>query len=110
MNPTSSAAVKQRQLAHLASQFSVLAQRYDQLERLTVTTAEQASYMRLLAAYHSSWYVRPSSGPRVPPACLLTQLTAARCLHRFMAAGRVMVNTEEEEGATTPTPKDGDQA
>lgn len=53
--PTSSVAIKHRQLAHLAAQFQTLAARTEQLERLTVTTAEQASYMRLLGAYHSSW-------------------------------------------------------
>ncbi|KAL8286125.1 hypothetical protein RQP46_004613 [Phenoliferia psychrophenolica] len=70
--PTSSVAIKHRQLAHLAAQFQLLAQRTEHLERLTVTTAEQASYMRLLGAYHSSW---------------------------FMAAGRVMISADPEEAA-----------
>lgn len=52
--------VKHRQIAHLAQQLGVLASRTEQLERLTVTTAEQASYMRLLAAYHASWCAFPS--------------------------------------------------
>jgi len=64
--------VKHRQIAHLAQQFQVLAGRTEQLDRLTVTTAEQASYMRLLGAYHASWFMAagcvmtPSDAP--PPS------------------------------------------
>lgn len=54
---TSSTAIKHRQMAHLAQQFQVLASRAEQLERLTVTTAEQAYYIRLLGGYHASWFV-----------------------------------------------------
>lgn len=53
---TSALAIKHRQIAHLAQQFQVLATRAEQMERLTLTTAEQASYLRLLGGYHASWY------------------------------------------------------
>ena len=46
---------KTRQLAHLAQQLHVLAQRTEQLEQLTAVTAEQASYMRLLGGHHAAW-------------------------------------------------------
>lgn len=49
--------VKERQIAHLAQQLNVLASRAEQLERLTQTTADQASHMRLLGGYHASWLV-----------------------------------------------------
>ena len=56
--------VKHRQIAHLAQQLTLLSSRAETLEKLTVTTAEQASYMRLLGAYHASWYVKLSIGER----------------------------------------------
>lgn len=62
---------KTRQLAHLAQQLHVLAQRTEQLEQLTAVTAEQASYMRLLAGHHAAWSV-----PRRPLARLQQR---ARC-------------------------------
>lgn len=54
---TSALAIKHRQIAHLAQQFQVLATRAEQMERLTLTTAEQASYLRLLGGYHASWFI-----------------------------------------------------
>ncbi|GAA5960072.1 hypothetical protein JCM8115_004519 [Rhodotorula mucilaginosa] len=48
---------KTRQLAHLAQQLHVLAQRTEQLEQLTAVTAEQASYMRLLGGHHAAWFM-----------------------------------------------------
>lgn len=48
---------KQRQVQHLAQQLGMLNQRAQQLASLTVTTAEQVSYMRLLAAHHAGWQV-----------------------------------------------------
>ncbi|GAA6020227.1 hypothetical protein JCM10207_004379 [Rhodosporidiobolus poonsookiae] len=46
-----------RQIAHLAQQLQVLAQRTAQLEQLSATTAEQASYMRLLGGSHAAWFM-----------------------------------------------------
>lgn len=54
---TSQASTKTRQIAHLAQQLQLLAQRTEQLEQLSATTAEQASYMRLLGGYHAAWCV-----------------------------------------------------
>ncbi|KAI5478570.1 hypothetical protein MNV49_004829 [Pseudohyphozyma bogoriensis] len=65
---STSAEIKSRQLQALAHQLQVLASRAEQLDRLTVTTGEQATYMRMLGTYHASW---------------------------FMAAGRVMTPAEE---------------
>ncbi|GAA5873194.1 hypothetical protein JCM3774_000075 [Rhodotorula dairenensis] len=48
---------KTRQLAHLAQQLQVLSQRTEQLDHLTAVTAEQASYMRLLAGHHAAWFM-----------------------------------------------------
>ncbi|GAA5907556.1 hypothetical protein JCM6882_004405 [Rhodosporidiobolus microsporus] len=48
---------KTRQIAHLASQLQLLSQRTQQLEQLSATTAEQASYMRLLGGYHAAWFM-----------------------------------------------------
>ncbi|GAA5828229.1 hypothetical protein JCM11251_002645 [Rhodosporidiobolus azoricus] len=48
---------KSRQTTHLASLLSQLAQRTQQLEQLSATTAEQASYMRLLGGYHAAWFM-----------------------------------------------------
>ncbi|GAA5997291.1 uncharacterized protein JCM10292_000156 [Rhodotorula paludigena] len=54
---TSQASTKTRQIAHLAQQLQLLAQRTEQLEQLSATTAEQASYMRLLGGYHAAWFM-----------------------------------------------------
>ncbi|KAK4050487.1 hypothetical protein OIO90_005070 [Microbotryomycetes sp. JL221] len=48
---------KQRQLNVLAQQLSVLSERVDQLDRLTITTSEQAKFMRSLAGYHAAWFM-----------------------------------------------------
>ncbi|BGO94755.1 hypothetical protein NBRC10512_007298 [Rhodotorula toruloides] len=55
--PSSQASAKTRQIAHLAQQLQLLAQRTEQLEQLSATTAEQASYMRLLGGYHAAWFM-----------------------------------------------------
>lgn len=55
--PEESRTIKQRQISHLAQQLQVLASRTEQLERLTCTTAEQGSHMRLLGGLHASWFV-----------------------------------------------------
>ncbi|SCV68788.1 BQ2448_909 [Microbotryum intermedium] len=49
--------IKQGQIQNLSQQLATLAQRTEELERLTITTAEQASYMRLLGAYHAAWFM-----------------------------------------------------
>lgn len=101
--------VKHRQIAHLAQQLTLLSSRAETLEKLTVTTAEQASYMRLLGAYHASWYVKLSMGSGREKGLMLfvfislflslpsssrldLYLTTLRMTGgiRFMAAGRVM--------------------
>ncbi|BGP52706.1 hypothetical protein JCM8202_004766 [Rhodotorula sphaerocarpa] len=48
---------KTRQIAHLAQQLQVLAQRTEQLEQLSAVMAEQASYMRLLGGHHAAWFM-----------------------------------------------------
>ncbi|BGP12485.1 hypothetical protein JCM10213_006947 [Rhodosporidiobolus nylandii] len=60
--PSSSAAQQQtsaktRQIAHLARELQLLAQKTEQLEQLSATTAEQASYMRLLGGYHAGFFM-----------------------------------------------------
>ncbi|BGP21410.1 hypothetical protein Rt10032_c01g0122 [Rhodotorula toruloides] len=55
--PSTQASAKTRQIAHLAQQLQLLAQRTEQLEQLSATTAEQASYMRLLGGYHAAWFM-----------------------------------------------------
>lgn len=54
-----SGSTKARQIAHLAQQLQLLAQRTEQLEQLSAVTAEQASYMRMLGGYHAAWSVSP---------------------------------------------------
>lgn len=57
-NPT----IKQRQVAHLSQQLQRLSSQVDELKDITITTAEQAAYMRLLGGYHASWSVRTHRG------------------------------------------------
>lgn len=57
MSTTQSNSIKHRQVAHLANQLTLLVNRTESLEKLVITTAEQASYIRLLGAYHASWSV-----------------------------------------------------
>lgn len=52
-----SSTTKRAQIGHLASQLTLLSQRSEELERLMVTTAEQASYIKLLGGYHASWFM-----------------------------------------------------
>ncbi|KAM0793353.1 hypothetical protein ACM66B_000808 [Microbotryomycetes sp. NB124-2] len=56
-NNTTATSNKQRQLHLLAQQLSVLSERVDQLDRLTITTSEQAKFMRSLAGYHAAWFM-----------------------------------------------------
>lgn len=87
---------KQRQVQHLAQQLGMLNQRAQQLASLTVTTAEQVSYMRLLAAHHAGWQVlfrmrlyREKGANNERWDC------------RFMSAGSVMVSGEGDDATTT---------
>ncbi|SGY30589.1 BQ5605_C002g01167 [Microbotryum silenes-dioicae] len=49
--------IKQGQIQNLSQQLATLAQQTAKLEHLTVATAEQASYLRLLGAYHAAWFM-----------------------------------------------------
>lgn len=46
---------KHRQIAQLSAQLAILAERTEHLERLTLTTAEQAKFMRSLGGLHAGW-------------------------------------------------------
>ena len=48
--------IKQGQIAHLSKQLKVLQERTETTEKLIITTAEQASYIKLLGGYHAAWY------------------------------------------------------
>ncbi|GAA6035926.1 hypothetical protein JCM8097_005169 [Rhodosporidiobolus ruineniae] len=48
---------KTGQISELARKLHILAERTEQLEQLSATTAEQASYMRLLGGYHAAWFM-----------------------------------------------------
>ncbi|KAK4055306.1 hypothetical protein OIV83_000589 [Microbotryomycetes sp. JL201] len=56
-NNTTATSNKQRQLHLLAQQLSVLSDRVAELDRLTITTSEQAKFMRSLAGYHAAWFM-----------------------------------------------------
>jgi len=53
--PQPQMSTKHRQIAQLSQQLALLAERTEQLERLTQTTAEQAKFMRSLGGNHAGW-------------------------------------------------------
>lgn len=56
-NNTGAPNPKQRLIASLAAQLQTLAERTRHLDQLTLTTAEQAKYMRSLGGLHAAWSV-----------------------------------------------------
>ncbi|GAA5856177.1 hypothetical protein JCM8547_000805 [Rhodosporidiobolus lusitaniae] len=49
--------VKSGQIAALVQSLQTLAERTRDLEQLSATTSEQASYMRLLGGHHAAWFM-----------------------------------------------------
>lgn len=95
--PSSSAAIKQRQIHHLASRLQELSNRLEGLDRQVVVASQHAEMMRQLGGQHAALCVKmelcchlATSLPRLIAHPFLTLPTRTS---RFMAAARVM--TEE---------------